>query len=230
MTIFTLAKLAESRSPRRALTSSGFANTAGPGRALSRNTKYRDDIDADYVHLIYLTSPLHDIGKVGIPDSVLLKAGPLTDKEFEIMKSHVRIGADTLDAAGRLPARCRIPAHGPRYRADAPRAYDGSGYPQGLVRDEIPLVRAHRGIGRRLRRAHREARLQKRLTHDVAKSVISKRAGVHFDPDIVDAFLEAEKEFINIQKRFADPESADYVVKIWISLRESPLNRRRPPR
>jgi putative two-component system response regulator len=210
LTIFTLAKLAESRSPETGAHLERMREYCHVlAERLSHNKKYASDIDADYVHLIYLTSPLHDIGKVGIQDSVLLKGGPLTDKEFEIMKSHVRIGADTLAAAGRFQPDAEFLRMAHDIALTHHEWYDGSGYPQGLVGDEIPLC------GRIVALADvYDALTAKRVyknafTHDVAKSVILEESGVHFDPDIVDAFLETEQEFIAIQKRFANVESGD---------------------
>jgi putative two-component system response regulator len=210
LTIFTLAKLAESRS---AETGAHLERMREYCRVLAERLSHKDKfsgtIDADYVHLIYLTSPLHDIGKVGIQDSVLLKGGPLTDKEFEIMKSHVRIGAETLQAAARYQPDAEFLRMAHEIALTHHEWYDGSGYPQGLVREEIPLC------GRIVALADvYDALTAKRVyknafTHDVAKSVILEESGVHFDPDIVDAFLESEQEFIDIQKRFADAEAAD---------------------
>ena len=210
LTIFTLAKLAESRSPETGAHLERMREYCRVlAQRLSRNKKYSNAVDADYVHLIYLTSPLHDIGKVGIQDSVLLKGGPLTDKEFEIMKSHVRIGAETLAAAARFQPDAEFLRMAHDIALTHHEWYDGSGYPQGLVGDEIPLC------GRIVALADvYDALTAKRVyknafTHDVAKSVILEESGVHFDPDIVDAFLESEQEFIDIQKRFADLEAAD---------------------
>ena len=106
---------------------------------LANHEEFRDEIDADFIEMIYATSPLHDIGKIGIPDSVLLNPGRLTDEEFDIMKTHTTIGAETLDAAIHqysgvdflLMARDIALTHHERY--------DGTGYPRGLAGEDIPL-------------------------------------------------------------------------------------------
>jgi putative two-component system response regulator len=213
LTIFTLAKLAESRSPETGAHLERMREYCRVlAERLSRHKKYSNVVDADYVQLIYLTSPLHDIGKVGIQDSVLLKGGPLTDKEFEIMKSHVRIGADTLAAAAKYQPDAEFLRMAHHIALTHHEWYDGSGYPQGLVGDEIPLC------GRIVALADvYDALTAKRVyknafTHDVAKSVILEESGVHFDPDIVDAFLESEAEFIEIQKHFADVENSGLAI------------------
>jgi putative two-component system response regulator len=179
---------------------------------LSHHPKYRDEIDADYVNLIYRTSPLHDIGKVGIPDAVLLKAGPLTDDEFQTMKLHVRLGAETLEAAAQVQPDAEFLRMAREIVLTHHERYDGSGYPQGLTADEIPLCGRIVALADvydalTVRRVYQNTRV-----HDLAKAIILQSRGVQFDPDVVDAFLEAETEFINIQQCFADsggpPEAA----------------------
>lgn len=138
--IFTLAKLAESRDPE---TGEHLERIREYCRVLTnelaRNKRFESVIDADFAEAIYLTSPLHDIGKVGIPDHILQKPGKLTNEEFQIMKQHARIGGETLDAASRmnpdhaylLMARDIAMTHHERF--------DGTGYPHGLKGTGIPL-------------------------------------------------------------------------------------------
>jgi putative two-component system response regulator len=210
LVIFTLAKLAESRSPE---TGAHLERIREYCRVLalhlSRLDKFRDQVDGDYVRLIYLTSPLHDIGKVGIPDDVLLKPGPLTPKEFEIMKSHVRIGAETLDAAARLHPDAEFLRMARDIALTHHEKFDGSGYTRGLSGTAIPLcgrIVALADVYDALttKRVYKDA-----LPHDVAKSIIVQGSGSHFDSDIVDAFLATEEEFIRIRERFdhADDEN-----------------------
>ena len=140
MTIFTLAKLAESRDPETGEHLERVRNYCRViAQHLQDNPTFRSQMDDEYVELIYQTSPLHDIGKVAIPDHILLKPGRLTAEEFEIMKTHTTRGAATLEAAlEKYPgtpflemARDIALAHHEKY--------DGQGYPQGLAGDEIPL-------------------------------------------------------------------------------------------
>jgi putative two-component system response regulator len=131
------------------------------------------------------------------------------------MKSHVRIGADTLEAAGRLQPDAEFLRMAREIALTHHERYDGSGYPQGLVREEIPLsgrIVALADVYDALtaKRVYKNA-----MTHDVAKSLILEESGVHFDPDVVDAFLEAEADFVSIQRGFADDESADYFVNMF---------------
>jgi putative two-component system response regulator len=170
------------------------------------------------IRLIFLTSPLHDIGKVGIPDAVLRKPGRLNAAEFEIMKTHTTLGAETLDAAlARFPearflhvARNIAAAHHERW--------DGSGYPLGIAGEQIPLcarVVALADVYDALttRRCYKEA-----YSHLVARSIIETDSGKHFDPRVVAAFLAAEEEFLAIQRRFSDRhESPPLPLTGWSS-------------
>ena len=105
--IFSLAKLAESRDPETGAHLERIREYCRViAEHLSQQPKFRDEVDGDYVQLMYMTSPLHDIGKVGIPDRILLKAGKLTGDEFEIMKTHAEIGAQTSTRrSARIPRR-----------------------------------------------------------------------------------------------------------------------------
>jgi putative two-component system response regulator len=206
--IFVLAKLAESRDND---TGSHLERVRTFSRViaehLARQPKFRDQVNADFVRLIYLTSPLHDIGKVAVPDAVLLKAGPLSREEFDLMKLHTTHGAETLDAALR-----EFPAAGYlRMARDIAAShhewYDGSGYPCGLSGNEIPLC------GRIVALADvYDALTSKRVykevfSHEKARNIVIQARGTHFDPDVVDAFLANEEKFIAIKHALSPPQS-----------------------
>lgn len=207
--IFAMAKLAESRDPE---TGEHLERMRSYSRILAQQLAtagaYMDTVDEEYVRLIYLTSPLHDIGKVGIPDSVLLKPGRLSDREFEIMKTHTTIGAATLEAAERQYPGVPYLRLAKNIARSHHERFDGSGYPLGLVGDDIPLC------GRIVALADvYDALTSKRVykaafTHDVARSLIVEETGAHFDPHIVEAFLAVEEEFVAIRDRFAGLEPA----------------------
>lgn len=198
LTIFALAKLAESRDPET-------------GRHLERIREYTriiarglevigapGQLSADAIETLYLTSPLHDIGKVGLPDSILLKPERLSEEEFRLMTQHTIIGARTLESvmsdfreAGFLrTARDIALSHHERY--------DGCGYPQGLRKEEIPLC------GRIVALADvYDALTSKRIykpafSPGVARSIISADSGKHFDPRIVEAFFHHEEDFLAV--------------------------------
>lgn len=205
--IFAMAKLAESRDPE---TDAHLERMRNYSRVLAQHlassAEFRDVINEEYIRLIYLTSPLHDIGKVGIPDSVLLKPGRLSDHEFEMMKTHTIIGAETLGTAMRQypnvaylrMARDIAIAHHERF--------DGRGYPVASTGHDIPLC----GCIVTLADVY-DALTSKRVyktafDHHVARSMICEERGTHFDPDIIDAFVESEDEFLAIRRRFAESE------------------------
>lgn len=205
LTIFAMAKLAESRDPESGAHLERVRNYSRVlATQLSRVPKFSVEVDPAYVRLIYLTSPLHDIGKVAIPDCVLLKPGRLSDREFEIMKSHTVMGAQTLDAALRQHPEAKFLRIAREIAASHHERWDGTGYPAGLKGDAIPLC------GRIVAVADvYDALTSKRIYkgafgHDVARSIIAQDAGTHFDPDIVAAFMACEGRFIEVQRQFME--------------------------
>src|SRR6185295_753174 len=141
MTIFALAKLAESRDPE---TGHHLERVQNYSRRLAQHLlqsgRYPDEVDAAFVNLIYDTSPLHDIGKVAIPDCVLLKPGRLSDDEFQIMKTHTTMGAQTLEAAARKYPKARYLRIAREIAESHHEKWDGGGYPKGLIGCDIPLA------------------------------------------------------------------------------------------
>lgn len=205
--IFSLAKLAESRDPE---TGRHLERVQSYSRLLAREmagmSKYAGVIDDEFVHLVYQTSPLHDIGKVGIPDSILLKPGRYSDDEFELMKAHTTIGAETLDAALAQNPKARFLQIAREIAAAHHERYDGRGYPLGLSGEEIPLsarIVAVADVYDALtsRRVYKDA-----FAHHVARNIILKDSGTHFDPDVVDAFLAVEADFIEIRNALFESE------------------------
>jgi putative two-component system response regulator len=205
LVIFAMAKLAEFRDKD---TGAHLERMREYSRILtdelSRWPKYASVIDGDYVQLIYLTSPLHDIGKVGIPDSVLLKPGRLSPEEFELMKQHSMLGGETLRAvaAGRPAAQFLIMAHD--IAMTHHERYDGHGYPHQLRGVEIPLCGRIVALAD-VYDALRSKRVYKgAFTHETARDTIVQESGRQFDPDMVQAFLNCEQEFIAVANRFQD--------------------------
>jgi cyclic di-GMP phosphodiesterase len=202
--IFALAKLAESRDPETGAHLERVRRYAQAlATQLSRHPAYFDLVDDQYIQMLYLTSPLHDIGKVGIPDKVLLKPARLTSAEFDIMKTHTTIGAETLDAALREYPGATFLEMARDIAATHHERFDGSGYPAGLAGVEIPLcgrIVALADVYDALtsKRVYKDA-----FGHDSARDTIVKESGTHFDPDVVAAFLECEEQFLAIQHQFA---------------------------
>jgi len=206
--IFSLAKLAESRDTD---TGTHLERMREYSRILadrlSRFEEYQDRIDGEFVQLVHMTSPLHDIGKVGIPDSVLLKPGRLTEEEFDIMKQHSAIGGETLDASVRAHPEARFLQMARDIAWAHHERYDGAGYPKGLSGEEIPLsarIVALADVYDALttQRAYKDA-----FSHEKSREIILEGRGTHFDPAVVDAFLQGEDEFVAVHTWFAEHDT-----------------------
>jgi putative two-component system response regulator len=209
LTIFALAKLAESRDPD---TGAHLERIREFCRIMAEELSYADppppEVDGDFVQMIYLTSPLHDIGKVGVPDSILLKPGRLDEEEFEIMKRHAAIGGETLEALTASHPDARFLHMARDIAWTHHERYDGSGYPRGLAGEDIPLcgrIVAVADVYDALtsRRVYKEA-----YGHETAVSIICEGRGTHFDPNIVDAMLRREDDFRRLREALAEPAEA----------------------
>jgi putative two-component system response regulator len=201
--IFALAKLAESRDND---TGAHLERVQHYCRALSQRLgsfeKFRDVIDPEFIRLLFQTAPLHDIGKVGIPDAILLKPGRLDPNEFAIMKTHTTIAAETLDSALKKFPGVSFLKMAKNVAESHHEKFDGTGYPRGLAGEDIPFcgrIIAVADVYDALisKRVYKEA-----FSHDSARSVIIDGSGKHFDPDVVNAFIDLEDQFIEIRHRF----------------------------
>jgi len=167
---------------------------------------HRDELNDETIELLYLSAPLHDLGKVGVPDHILLKAGKLTDEEFEEMKKHTVYGHDALIITEQKLGSDTFLHYAREIAYTHQEKWDGSGYPSGLKGDEIPLA------GRLMALADvYDALISKRVykppfPHEKAVQIIIEGKGQHFDPDIVEAFVELQETFRNIALTFADYE------------------------
>ncbi len=200
--IFALAKLAESRDPETGVHLERMREYCRLlGQELSQRDKFRHLVDGEYVQLLYLTSPLHDIGKVGIPDRVLLKPGRLTAEEFEIMKQHACIGGNTLEAAVRANPEAQFLAMAREIALTHHERYDGTGYPRGLREEEIPLCGRITAVADVYDALTTRRVYKPRMSHETARGIILDGRGTHFDPDLIEAFLRREKDFISVGRR-----------------------------
>jgi putative two-component system response regulator len=203
--IFSLARLVESRDLETGQHLERIRHYSKTlTLAMSKADKPPEEIDALFIENIFLTSPLHDIGKVGIPDYILLKPARLDDREFEIMKQHSIIGSDTLQEALRKYPKADYLRMSACIARSHHEKFDGTGYPDGLKGEEIPLSARIVALADVY-----DALVSKRVykfayQHDVASSIIENEKGKHFDPIVVEAFLHSEKEFIEIHERFSD--------------------------
>jgi putative two-component system response regulator len=204
--IFALAKLAESRDPE---TGYHLERVRSYSRILAEQLAtmpgYADQIDAEFVSLIYQTSPLHDIGKVAIPDAVLLNPGKLNAEEFAIMQKHAAFGAHTLDEALRRYPQARFLRIARDIALTHHERWNGKGYPNGLRGEEIPLAGRIVAVADVYDALTSVRRYKRAFEHSEARSILVRDSGSHFDPGIIDAFLACEGKFLEIRDRFAEP-------------------------
>ncbi len=205
VTIFALAKLAESRDPE---TGQHLERIRDYTRVLARyvveSAPWANRLPADYVDMMYLTSPLHDIGKVGIPDYVLLKPDRLTDQEFATMKSHALIGGNTLAAALEQYPNIEYLRMARDVAVGHHERFDGSGYPCGLAGEDIPLCARIVALADVYDALTSKRVYKAAFSHEIAHSIIVESGGKHFDPLLVEGFIAREEEFIEIFKQFPE--------------------------
>jgi putative two-component system response regulator len=200
-TIFALAELADSRDHE---TGTHLERTQDLCRILTQKLsilpKFTQVMDADFIKNLPIASALHDIGKVGIPDKILQKPGPLDTEEFTLMKTHTLIGARALREVDQKFPDNKLISMGIRIAESHHEKWDGSGYPYGLKGEAIPLEARIVALVD-VYEALTSARPYKpAFSHEKSRSIIISSRGTHFDPDIVDGFLSVEKQFIQFEE------------------------------
>jgi putative two-component system response regulator len=174
---------------------------------LKDNPRFGSYLSESTIELLYKSAPLHDIGKVGIPDNILKKPGSLEPSEFDVMKTHTVIGRDAIIAAEkRLSSPTSFLSIARDLAWSHHEKWDGSGYPRGLSGDAIPLPGRFMAIpdvydALISRRVYKEP-----MSHEEAVGIIAKGAKTMFDPDIAAAFLEVAPGFREIAETFRDTE------------------------
>jgi len=221
VTILAMASLAETRDSD---TGNHILRTQNYVKALAERLRGHSRFAAflsDYnIQMLFKSAPLHDIGKVGIPDRILLKPGKLTHDEFEIMKTHTTLGRDAIEHAERsLGTDVEFLTLAKEIALSHQEKWDGSGYPQGLAGEAIPIsarLMAVADVYDALisRRVYKDP-----MPHEKAIEIIKAGQGAHFDPDVVDAFLAIHEEFRAIARRFTDSDAdlqkkAEYASRI----------------
>lgn len=205
-TIIALSSLAETRDNE---TGNHIRRTQNYIKALAVKLKdhprFSHFLTDENITLLYKIAPLHDVGKVGIPDCILHKPGKLTDEEFEIMKTHAALGGNAIASAVAgldfsspfLDVACQI-------AMSHHEKWDGSGYPSGLKGDAIPIAARLMALADvydalSCRRVYKSA-----MPADEVAAIILAGRGKHFDPDVVDAFFAIQQEFLEIAQRYSD--------------------------
>ena len=196
------------------------------GAQLLRSKRYVDQLDAGQLEQMVRAAPLHDVGKVGIPDEILLKPGKLTAAEFEIMKGHARIGAEAIgDSISRASnesghdeattcAALGFLRVAQEIAASHHEKWDGSGYPLGLSGQSIPLAARLMAVADVF-----DALSTKRVYKDSwdleqVNDYLRQQSGTHFDPALVEAYLAIRDEFRTIAEQYADEQSAVTLIHV----------------
>ncbi|MCC6074872.1 two-component system response regulator [Pseudomonas sp. GCM10022188] len=208
VTILAMASLAETRDNE---TGNHIRRTQHYVRLLAEllreHPRFRHFLDEETIKLLFKSAPLHDIGKVGIPDRILLKPGRFTPEEFEIMKTHTTLGRDAIQhAEDELGIDVDFLRFAKEIAYSHQEKWDGSGYPEGLAADDIPIsarLMALADVYDALisRRVYKPG-----MPHEQAVEIIRQGRSTHFDPDICDAFLANAEQFRDIAARFVDSD------------------------
>ena len=185
---------------------------------LQDHPDFRELLSPQQQVLIAKAAPLHDIGKVGIPDAILLKPGRLTPEEFVIMKQHSQIGADAInEAIQRVLTRENTRPDDPQVKASLVfldvahqitlnhhEKWDGSGYPRGLVGDAIPLPGRLMAVADVFDALSCKRHYKDPFPIEKIRGIMQEGRGTHFDPRLIDAFFTLEAQFLEIARRYAD--------------------------
>ena len=204
-TIFSLAKLAQSRDDDTGEHLTRVKNYCKVlTEELAKDSPYSNLIDDNFIEDIVNASTLHDIGKVGISDLILLKNAKLTQDEYEVMKQHTVIGAKTLDEVHSKFGDNSFIEMGKVIARSHHERWDGKGYPDGLKGEEIPLPARIMAIADvydalSTKRVYKEIYPQEKCV-----KIIKEGRGTQFDPYITDAFLKVADKFYEIREKFSD--------------------------
>jgi putative two-component system response regulator len=206
VSIRALAHLAELRDPETGnhiLRTSGYVRRLASG--LRQAPRFAEVLSERMIDLMARSAPLHDIGKVGIPDHILLKPGPLTPEEWVIMKTHSKLGSDAIEQAERdvdIPVPfLAVAKEIARWHHEK---WDGSGYPDGLAGDAIPLSARLMALADVFDALVSQRVYKPPMSFAEARAIIAAGRCKHFDPDITDAFLAGFDDFVAIAGRYRD--------------------------
>jgi len=199
-TIFAMSKLAESRDDD---TGKHLERTQTYCRMLAEELaklpEMKSIIDGQYIETIFHASPLHDIGKVAVPDAVLCKPGKLTDEEFAIMRSHTRRGAETLFIVAKRFPNNEFLNMGLDISRWHHEKWAGGGYPDGISGEDIPLCARIMAVSDVYDALTSKRCYKDPMPHGLAADILRKDAGTHFDPIVVDAFNTIETDFDRVR-------------------------------
>ncbi|WP_374603785.1 two-component system response regulator [Niveibacterium sp.] len=208
VTIRALAHLAETRDPETGnhiLRTQAYVHTLAT--RLSGHARFRDTLDARYIDLLTRSAPLHDIGKVGIPDAILRKPGPLSPDEWQIMKTHARLGVEAIELAERdVDQPVAFLSVAKEIAGGHHEKWDGSGYPAGLAGDAIPVSARLMALADVFDALITRRVYKPPFSFDEAHDIILGGRASHFDPDVVDVFDDAFDDFVGIARHHQDSD------------------------
>jgi putative two-component system response regulator len=169
------------------------------------------------IEMLFKSAPLHDIGKVGIPDAILLKPGRLTSEEFDVMKTHTTLGRDAIVHAEKsLGIEVQFLQYAKEIAYSHQEKWDGSGYPEGLSGDDIPISARLMAVADVYDALVSRRVYKSPMPHDDAVKIMLEGRAQHFDPDMIDAFIACQDQFKIIGEKYADSE-ADLLNKVQIT-------------
>ena len=204
-TIESMSSLTETRDPE---TGGHIKRTQNYIRLLAEHLKYQPKfspvLDDETIDLLCKSAPLHDIGKVGVSDRILLKPAKLTDEEFEEMKQHTVYGRDAILVAERKLGNISFLRFAREIAYTHHERWDGSGYPEGLRGDQIPVAGRLMALADTYDAITSERVYKSPLSHEKAVKIIVEEKGAQFDPAVVDAFLQVEEDFRQTSLRYCD--------------------------
>ncbi len=209
--ILVLADMVESRDKN---TGDHVRKTAAYTRIimeeLRKEGKFTDELTDEFISDVVYSAPLHDVGKINVPDAILNKPGKLTDEEFDIMKSHTTVGGDIIDRVIDT-----VPESDSGYLQEARRLalyhhekWNGAGYPTGLAGEEIPLSARIMAVADVFDALVSTRSYKKGFPFEKAMDIIRESSGTHFDPDVAQAFLNAEDEVRKVAEEFGQTDDA----------------------
>lgn len=205
VTILSLASLAETRDNE---TGAHILRTQRYIKAIADrlrgHPRFAATLTDEVADLIYKSAPLHDVGKVGIPDAILLKPGKLSPEEWEIMRTHPMLGANALTVASNELGESSFLRYAKEIAATHHEKWDGSGYPVGLKGDAIPISGRLMAVADVYDALISERVYKPAWPHEKAVETIREGAGAHFDPDVVEAFLAVEADVRAIAVEYSD--------------------------
>ena len=206
VSIRALAHLAETRDPETGnhiLRTQGYVHRLA--MQLRQYNRFEAVLTARYIDLLARSAPLHDVGKVGIPDHILLKPGSLTPDEWVIMRTHAQLGSEAIEQAERdIEMSLEFLALAKEIAHWHHEKWDGSGYPDALAGEDIPLSARLMALADVFDALITPRTYKSALPYHQARDIIASERGKHFDPDMTDAFMDCFGDFVEIANRLAE--------------------------